>query len=447
MKKTSVIIMALFLAVFGYSQNENRQKTRSEVKEYITESVFPLIEQQQEKYLNELSEDEKSKLAEIKGTIGSRYSDGGSNNRRDGKRGKGRSRNSPERTEIQNEIKSITDAHPALNDSYTEFIESHKQKWISDIKLIHEKNDVDPVQNRSGEPGYEKFIDRISNPDWLLLFDADNPGMEDLRSMRYRNGIRKGYPGGSIINSEQRAEMKSYALENIIPVIKEEREDFDKQLTDDERAIIEEARTKIKARKEIFRQCYASEDYIPGQRVKDPKFDNMREDMRNSMEKVRDISISHESEIDEHLLVISDYKEQWRNDLMAITEKYSNTPLETRKAMRKVMRRFNTPVGFVLFNHELDENDIYNMNENISVLIYPNPVIKNATIAVLGANGMKTKVSLFSKDGEQLKVLYNKMNNSDRLELEFNANDMSGNVYLVKIIAGESVITRKIIVK
>jgi type IX secretion system substrate protein len=455
MKKLLILIMAIFTAVATFSQSEMKQKTRNEVKEYISNSVFPLIIQQQKIYLDELSSDEKLKLEEVQNKVDARFNDycinnsGKRGNRKNGRGRKGCAGNSTMRSELRDEIGSITEVHHKLNQSYEDFIESNKQKWIYDIKKIHEKNNINPIENSRGDAGYEVLINRISNPDFLLLLDPEKPGMMNLRSMKSTDERCRNYNGRSRkgINTELRSEIRTYAVENIIPVVADERSSFDIELLEDERTIIENTRAKIRDRRAMFKQWYASEDFVPGKRAKDPKFESLREDMRSSMKKVREIAFNHKSEIDNCLSAINENRSKWKSDIHEISNQFAETPGETKKGMQHMMHKFNTPVGFLLFNPDEDGMDFLGSKDDIRVIVYPNPVVNNATIAVVGAIETELKVTLFSKDGEQMKVLYDGINRNERLEVELNTAELNSNVYIVKVSVNDSIITRKIIVK
>lgn len=346
MKRLTLIITVIALStVFAFSQSSAHTKTMEEVKKYIDDNVFPTIEKQQANYLSNLTETEKIELNNIKEKKSSQKN--GFSGKQNMKSGYNKTKNRYNNLEngLFPEVKKITDAHPKLNASYIDVIDNDKSKWIADIVVIHEKNDSQPMHSDKGKMGIEMFFTRMANPEWLLLWDASNP-RNTHAGMRTKGDFKgkRNMHTKAKLTPELRAEIKSYTTKNIIPVIASERKNFDKLLSDNEKKIIKTAREKIEIRKIMFKNWYESEDFEAGKRAKDPNFDGLRTDMKNSMAKVREIAIAHDAEIRESIANIKTHVKEWHKEISTISEKNNQDPDHTNMMIRQRMHKSQTPI-------------------------------------------------------------------------------------------------------
>ncbi|MFK5857483.1 MAG: T9SS type A sorting domain-containing protein [Bacteroidota bacterium] len=451
MKRLTLIVTVIALStVLAFSQNSAHTKTMEEVKKYIDDNVFPTIEKQQAKYLSNLSETEKTELNNIKEKRSSQKN--GFSGKQNKKSGNNKSKNRYNNSEnsLFPEVKKITDAHPKLNASYMDIIDNDKSKWIADIVAIHESNDSQPMHTDDGKMGVEMFFTRMANPEWLLLWDASNP-RNTHAGMRTKSDFKgkRNMHAKAKLTPELRAEIKSYTTKNIIPVIASERKNFDEFLSDNEKKIIKTAREKIEVRKIMFKNWYESEDFEAGKRAKDPSFDNMRTDMQNSMAEVREIAIAHNDEISESIANIKSHAKEWHKEISTISEKNNQDPDETNMMIRQKMHKSQTPISFLLFNpNKAEEADLFGFNkeDEIKLIVYPNPVFENATIAILNAADNNIQAVLFTKEGEMVKTLYDGQNTKQRLEVMLNVSELNNDIYIVKVKTDGNEISRKIVI-
>lgn len=447
MKKLSLILTVITIGIVAvaFSQTNSQVNTREEVKQYFDKNIFPALEKQQELYIKKLTDSEKEELNTLKETINQRR-----NNSSTRHTSGNNTMKKPVRSEMQGKIKKITDAHPKLNDSYKKFIDNNMQTWVTDIKAIHDKNNIEPMRNKNNKTGLDIFFERVSNPDWLLLWDPLNPRIAQSMAVRQTKDIKNNRRASvdRKRNPELRADIKAFVGEIIIPVIAAERTAFDKLLNDDEKKIVETTRQKIQVRKVMFKSWYESEDFAPGQRAKDPNFDGMRTDMQNSMAEVRDIAIAHSSEIREYTNKIRSHADEWKKEIRSIAETNTRDSEQILRMVKQHVRKLNTPIAFLLFNPNKDmESDFFELEEEIKVIVYPNPIIHSATIAVIGAAGKNIQVTLYTKEGETLNKLYSGLNNDQRLEIALNSTELNNDVYIIKVVADDIEISRKIVVR
>lgn len=82
----------------------------------------------------------------------------------------------------------------------------------------------------------------------------------------------------------------------------------------------------------------------------------------------------------------------------------------------------------------------------MKLIIYPNPVFENATIAILNAANNNIRVVLFTKDGEIVSTLYDGQNTKQRLEVMLNVSELNNDIYIVKVKTDGRDISRKIVI-
>ncbi len=434
MKKLIVIALALIVvSTIGFSQKNQKNNIRSEVMAYMKSNVFPVILEQQEIYLKNLSENERAEILNLKKE---RYSQSADNTK---------SNRYALNQEITRKVEEITSKYQELNTAYEQTINSHKKIWIKDIEAIRNKSDLSESAKGKSSDHLNRFFNKAETSTWMLLWDKDKAGNMQ-KNMHMKNSFsKKG--GKNHMSHMANPEISSYINKNIIPVVSKERSLFDKKLTKKEKEIINAARDKIEVRKIMFKSWYASEDFVAGQRAKDSSFDNMRADMQKSMEEVRAIAKTHSNEIDESMKNIKSHAEQWKTDILALSNANNK---KTEGFINKKMHRAQTPVFFLLFNPDkANDVDLFGLDKQseLKVTVYPNPAANFANITVLNAVGSNLKVTLYTKSGEFKKDLYNAVNQQNRLNLKIDTKELDNDIYIVKVNYQNNNISRKIVVK
>ena len=208
--------------------------------------------------------------------------------------------------------------------------------------------------------------------------------------------------------------------QEVLPVLSEERKSFDSKLSESEKKIIETARQKIEVRKIMFKNWYESEDFVPGKRAKDENFDDMRTDMRSSMEEVKKIAVAHSEELDAILTRIKDDYSNWKTDIAKIADDNGVDIGKIKKNRKLRLLKSHSPVSFLLFDPDKSvDNEILNLNNDVRVVIYPNPVVNKATITVKGAEDKNVEIVLYSKEGEKINTVFNALNVDSILESNY----------------------------
>lgn len=248
------------------------------------------------------------------------------------------------------------------------------------------------------------------------------------------------------LTPEQRAEMKAFAQEEIIPVIAKERRAFDKNLSDEERQTIDLARQKKEVRQAMFKAWHASEDFVPGARRDDPNFDNMRADMQESMQTVRAIALNHQDEIRSALDIIKTNEPAWKDKAESIMGK---RPQRGKKSNRMMFgKKWDTPMAFLMFNPDKpNANEVMDDTPAPFVTVFPNPVTATGTVSISNAYGKEVELILFTKDGNQLEMLFTGKINDDKFTVPFNTAQLENGMYIIKADLDGELISRKVVIQ
>lgn len=262
--------------------------------------------------------------------------------------------------------------------------------------------------------------------------------------MNYKNKNNRNARINSMNNNtstELNNEIIEYAQAEVVPVIVSARNNFDSYLSADEKKIISDARAKIEVRKTMFKTWYESEDFVHGQRAKDPDFDGMREDMRSSMQKVRGISLLHNDEMRKTIDNINANDQKWDKDIEKMALSFNDDPAEAIRFFHDNLNKEIMPVTFLLMN--TDYPDLFNNDKGMRVFIYPNPFSDKATIAIVGAKDENVTIDLKNDEGKTSKELFSGNVTDYRFEVLVLAEDVKNGAELVTISSGDIVIKEK----
>jgi hypothetical protein len=445
MKKIIIVFIMGIISISAYSQVDNRENPGNDIKVYYQENVNPFIIEQQDIYIAGLSDEDRETVLQLKDKMkkqknGTRsYNDQPSNRGRNAGRGKGKNQprfknDNNDQSKVTAELQQITDNYPDLNKNYSRAVESKIMIWKNDLSEMHSDMNFKPHGGRGGDPGYEIFFNRISTPEGLLLWN-DVPFNRNRKTARFDNQKVN-------VNNDLNDKIIEYAQAEVVPVIVSERINFDSYLSADEKKIISDARAKIEVRKTMFKTWYESEDFVPGQRAKDPNFDGMREDMRSSMQKVRGISLLHNDEMSKTLDNINSNDQKWDKDIENIALSFNDNPAEAIRFFHDNLNKEIMPVTFLLIN--TDKPDLFNNDKGMKVFIYPNPFSDKATIAIVGAKDKKVIIDLNNSKGKKIKEVFSGTVTDNRFEVSLLAEVVKNGAEMVTVTSGDIVIKRKI---
>jgi outer membrane protein OmpA-like peptidoglycan-associated protein len=107
---------------------------------------------------------------------------------------------------------------------------------------------------------------------------------------------------------EMRKEIKAYRTENIQPVLKAKREEFDQKLTEAEKSKIKEVKSQLEA--------------IKGDQKRHEITPEQREQIKALVEQLKPIAKAHRVELKAIVAELGPLRAEWRSDLKAIHDKY-----------------------------------------------------------------------------------------------------------------------------
>jgi hypothetical protein len=262
------------------------------------------------------------------------------------------------------------------------------------------------------------------------------------------------HPGMKVMNPE----MKSYIQENVIPVMKVQRVELDKELSGTEKARLAEIRSEMK----IMRQQKAEKMKEFQQNDERPTVEQrkemreMRNQMHNMMDEVAVMAEDHDATISKLLGEVKTEQEQWRQDMRAIMEKGRKDCMMREDFQKPGMgkrgqpgryhgegvplRRLLNPETFLLWNP--DEplpffGEQAGLEDNLQLNVYPNPASQNTQISIQLENETMVSFIIFDKDGNEVMNLNAEHSAAGIYSRTIDVSDLTNGLYLIKINAGE----------
>lgn len=287
-------------------------------------------------------------------------------------------------------------------------------------------------------------------------------------------------------HKQARAQMKAYVEQNILPVMIENRMDFEDFLSAEEKETIadlrvrqQELKEKGKAhRAEMRNKRQSGADFQPSE--------EQRNQRRLARKEMRLITTAAYEIIDEHedffLAMegdLADKKKTWKKDMKAIMEaamgseerpgharpgrharpgqgRPGNSPEGMRRGRRgghhgpaghggpgrHGMKEMFAPVAFVLMdpsNPQLPGDDL------APVAIFPNPTAAKQSISVELRNAGKVKVELVDADGKLLDTLFEENLGAGSNQIDVDLSDYSGSQYFYKITTPDGTETKRVL--
>ena len=373
MKKLGIMILALLFAGTGMvNAQQPQQRSRQQMKAYFQKTVLPFVELQQAKFEKALSTSEKKTLEGVRQEFTTfrkqgaqiRKSMHGNFNRQMWVSRK------QAFSAIVAKARKLADAHPKEAEAYKKAIETEMAKWKAGMQgmrlgMGRQTDRWQGMRNRQ-QPMFQK----LSNPALGLLMDGNqmngmmmHRAMKENRQMGRTCGRNHGMM--AMRNLKIRAKVKTYADENIFPVISKEREAFDKVLSKREKKIIAEARQKMQARRAKMQQMRGNGRMA----MNDSARLAMRQQMDKSRIALRQIALDHYGELQKELTFIKLQVPQWRQNIRNIVmqnrpnQRLSQKPMGRRNLMNRQMARKlwknSREIRFLLFDPQHPGNNMF----------------------------------------------------------------------------------------
>lgn len=242
---------------------------------------------------------------------------------------------------------------------------------------------------------------------------------------------RRG-PHSEGMDSEMKREIRAYAEENIIPVLKEYRSEFEWELTEEEQKVIAEARSKRLERGQ-FRPPIHHEELSREERVAHRA---MRSERRAQMEPLMRIIDNHEAYFDQLRSDLEQVREEWQEDIATIVESHGSNELFRKPFKHRGSKKPLGQVFFLLLDVEAEETS--------DVEAYPNPFSSTNTLSYHVKSGEVT-INLLNNKGMIIETLLDEVREEGEHLLHVDLSQLNPGTYYYQVISISGVETKRVI--
>jgi archaellum component FlaC len=274
--------------------------------------------------------------------------------------------------------------------------------------------------------------------------------------MQTRPGARRG----------PQPEAKAYLEQNVLPVMKIQRQELDKQISADDKARLNEIRAEMKSMRTMMtdrRQTFRESDERPTLEQRREMREH-RNKMQNLWDEVEIMTEKYDAEINSALENLRDNVENWKQEMMELCPNPNpgmGRDFRGRGNRRGFqqnqfnnagtpLRRLQSPVGFLLYNP--DEpltffEDAQRIGENKEINLFPNPANDQVQVSFELDQDEFVTVEVLDKDGKVVIDGTGKEEAKGVFSTTLNLNSLHTGIYFVKISAGNETLTRQLIVQ
>lgn len=267
-------------------------------------------------------------------------------------------------------------------------------------------------------------------------------------------------------------EMKAYLEENILPIVKIQRQELDKALSQEEIERLDEIRSEMKSMRTLQLEKHKSlreSDEKPSLEER-KEMRSYRNKMHEMMDEVAVMAEKYDAEISALLDEIKPEMENWKNDMkssMGENRQHKGQHQRNERCItsgngngRKLngrrhknfhgMKNILSPERFLLWNPEepfpFQENANMNTDEN-AINLYPNPAKSDVQISIMLEQDSDVEIFIMDKDGDQIKNLGKESATKGLFSKTIDTGNLENGLYFVKAIIGEKSIVRRLIVQ
>jgi Secretion system C-terminal sorting domain len=261
-------------------------------------------------------------------------------------------------------------------------------------------------------------------------------------------------------------EIKAYIDQKVLPVLREQRNKLESKITLQDRQKLDELRKELESlqgQRKSFRkdmiQILEKDEISEEQRSKMKEVHNK---MQSIMQSSKEIAKNYTSDIEVLLLPLESQKEQWKQDIKAICEKYQKKDVDSThrhkhrmfKMMAKQHFKEMKPAMFLLMQTTENEaiKTMSQENKDSSVdekaNIYPNPSInKQTTIDFKVKEAGNINIVLLDAQGNIVRNVMNENKEKGKYSVIVDLNGLKEATYFYKIVMPNKTETNKLIVK
>ncbi|MFC2123764.1 T9SS type A sorting domain-containing protein [Bacteroidota bacterium] len=290
------------------------------------------------------------------------------------------------------------------------------------------------------------------------------------------------FKGRKLRRPMQNEKVIEYVKTNVLPVLKEKRENFDQYLSAEEKQKVAELQQRLLVlhteRIENFQRRPGQGRYRRGER---PELSaDEREQLQAHIKERRlimteawTIADNHESEIESILEELKPDMENWREDIWSLRESYREERQKEREEWRGnrdqrrsefqgkgpggrsgrgfggrgmgygpgggqgIMMQYASPPMFVLFDADKALNLLEDV-ESRAVTVFPNPTDGSATIKFELSNAEKVNIRVYDNQGNLIATVLDEIRNAGEHEVFVDVSNYDYGLYFYEIITGST---------
>ena len=247
-----------------------------------------------------------------------------------------------------------------------------------------------------------------------------------------------------------RREIRAYFQSNVLPVLQQQRQKLEPQLTAADRAQLTTYRTQLRALKEqgqALRHSINPGGERPATRptlteAQQKQVHQLRFEARGIMLSVGQMAQKYDGAISQLVQEVQPQKEKWTTDIKAIVAKNA-TPeqlqkmaaFQGRRQGRDGMRRFFKPAMFLLIDPNAPAAGSTNTEQSLgNTSFYPNPAAPTSQLDYEVKKAGPVTVDLLDKDGNKLRTLLTEPNAEKGQHTQpLDLHDLPAGTYFYKI--------------
>jgi hypothetical protein len=345
MKKLGIFIFALLFTGWGMVQAQQPQSGNALMRNDFQQKVLPFIQKQQARLIQALTPSEKATLQQLRKEM-AQFKAQGAQMRKAMQGNFNQQAWNARKAQfdaILAKAHLLVDAHPNEAAAYKKAVRDELAGWENRMPAMGQGR-MGPASHGHSMMGNtpSSRFKKLSDPAMVLLMntkDMNEMGRRSPRGMQRGNGMqgkrmqgnrnmarnqgnkwlanhRMGQQGAIMMAMRQpavREKIKSYREKNVLPVIRAQREAFDKVLSKKEKKVIADARDQMQ---NLLSQRMQMRNQ--GARPSDSSRLALQQQMDKNRMAIREIMLHHYAAFQKAIAPIKEKMPQWRSDIRKI---------------------------------------------------------------------------------------------------------------------------------
>jgi Spy/CpxP family protein refolding chaperone len=274
-----------------------------------------------------------------------------------------------------------------------------------------------------------------------------------------------GGKGGHMLKNE---ELRTYTKQTIMPVVRQQRQKLDAQMSSADRKQLDTYRAQLKALREqgkALHQSFRPEGAQPGQRpelteAQRQQLQQLHSEQRGVMLNVAQLAQKYDAQITKLADEVKPQREKWATDIKAIMVK--NATPEQQQRMQQLeskggegrgfgrghfhglVKQF-APTRFMLMDPKAPIEQEETAERGGSAALYPNPASATQRLDYNVAKDGTVKVELLDERGKTLRTLVDTKQDEGGHSLDVSLADLPRGTYYYKITTKGNTETRRFV--